>query len=303
MSNKIGVDVGGTKVAAVVLDDQGVILARARRSSASRDYSTLLDTVVDTVTEAASGQQVDAVGLAIAGNVAADGSSVLFSPHLPLSGEPLDEHLEQRLGLPVTVENDANAAAWAEYRFGNLTGDADIKDLLLVTLGTGIGAGLILGGQLYRGHLGFAGEAGHVTVVRDGRVCPCGSRGCWERYASGTALLAAYLERGGDQERSGPDITAAALSGDVTAREALADVGDWLGHGLASLVAVLDPGLIVVGGGVSQSGDLLLDPARTSFRGSLTGAGRRPEPAIVAARFGVDAGVIGAAALAGRHLT
>jgi glucokinase len=303
MTHTIGVDVGGTKVAAVVVDEQGVILARARRSSASRDYSTLLDTVVETVGEAAQGQRVDAVGLAIAGNVAYDGSSVLFSPHLPLSGEPLREHLRQRLGLPVTVENDANAAAWAEYRFGGLTGDTEINDLLLVTLGTGVGAGLILDGQVYRGHLGFAGEAGHMTVVRGGRVCPCGNRGCWERYTSGTALLAAYLERGGDPERSGPDITAAAVYGDETAREALADIGDWLGHGLASLVAVLDPGLIVVGGGVSESGDLLLEPARASFRASLTGAGRRPEPGIVAARFGVDAGVIGAAALAGHHLT
>ena len=122
-----------------------------------------------------------------------------------------------------------------------------------------------------------------MCVVRGGRECPCGSRGCWERYCSGTALLAAYLDRGGDPERSGPDITSAAINGDPRARAALEDVGDWLGHGLASLVAVLDPGLIVVGGGVSQAGDLLLEPRVRSMTESMTGGGRRPNP-IVAGR-------------------
>ena len=299
MTDTIGVDVGGTKVAAALVADDGRIVARARRSSVSRDYQALLDTVVATVREAAAEQPVSAVGLAIAGNVAADGSSVLFSPHLPLSGEPLLVDLRDRLGCPVTVDNDANAAAWAEYRFGSY---AATDDLLLVALGTGIGAGLVLDGGLYRGSNGFAGEAGHLTVVRDGRVCPCGSRGCWERYASGTALLAAYLERGGNPELGGPDITAAALGGDETAREALADIGDWLGRGLASLVAVLDPGVVVIGGGVSEAGELLMAPALKAFRSALTGRGLRPEPSVAVASLGVDAGVVGAAALALHHL-
>jgi len=299
MTRTIGVDVGGTKVAAALVDGDGHVQTRARRSSASRDYQGLLDAVTGTVEEAAAGESVDAVGLAIAGNVTADGSSVLFSPHLPLSGEPLQVDLQNRLGCPVTVDNDANAAAWAEFQFGS-HGATD--DLLLVAVGTGIGAGIVIGGALYRGSNGFAGEAGHMTVVRDGRVCPCGSRGCWERYASGTALLAAYLERGGNPELGGPDITTAALAGDGTAREALTDIGDWLGRGLSSLVAVVDPGAVIVGGGVSEAGALLLDPALKAFRSNLTGRGRRPEPAITAARLGVDAGVIGAAALAGHHV-
>jgi glucokinase len=299
MTFTIGVDVGGTKVAAAVVDADGRIVDRARRASASRDYQALLDTVVATVLDAAGERTFQAVGLAIAGNVAADGSNVLFSPHLPLSGEPLLAHLHDRLDCPVTIDNDANAAAWAEYRFGP---HAATDDLLLIALGTGLGAGLVLDGSLYRGANGFAGEAGHITVVRDGRVCPCGSRGCWERYASGTALLAAFLERGGNPELSGPDITAAALAGDETAREALLDVGGWFGHGLASLVAVLDPGVVVVGGGLSEAGDLLMAPALESFRSVLTGRGLRPEPRIVTATLGIDAGVIGAAALAGHHV-
>lgn len=296
MAVRVGVDVGGTKVAAALVDDGGRIVDWARRSSHSRDYAALLDTVVATVQEVVAGQPLGGVGLAIAGNVAADGSSVLFSPHLPLSGEPLLDHLTQRLGCPVTVDNDANAAAWAEYRYGPYSSEAD---MLMVAVGTGIGAGLIVDGQLYRGANGFAGEAGHLTVVRDGRVCPCGSRGCWERYASGTALLAAFLELGGDPELSGPDITAAAVAGDETALAALAVIGDWLGSGLASLVAILDPGVVVVGGGVSQAGDLLMTPALESFRSNLTGRGLRPEPAVAIATLGNDAGVIGASALAG----
>ena len=304
MAFTLGLDVGGTKVAAALVDESGTIVVRTRHSTESHDYQALVNGLVAAVEEACSDQTVGAVGLAIAGNVAADGSRVLFSPHLPLAGEPLKRDLEHRLQRTVIVENDANAAAWAEYRYGGFgvgAGENGIDDVLMVALGTGLGAGLVLDGQLYRGSLGFAGEAGHMTVVRDGRVCPCGSRGCWERYASGTALLGAYLERGGDPERSGPDITAAAVSGDERARQAISDIGDWLGHGLASLVAVLDPGVMVIGGGVSQAGDLLLGPARESFRRSLTGAGRRPEPPMVIAALGVDAGVIGAAALAGQH--
>jgi glucokinase len=299
MPQTVGVDVGGTKVAAALVNDDGTVVSRARRSSHSRDYAALVETVVAAVSDVVGGEPVVGVGLAIAGNVAADGSNVLFSPHLPLSGEPLLEHLRERLGCPVTIDNDANAAAWAEYRFGP---QSTADDLLMVAVGTGIGAGLILDGALFRGANGFAGEAGHLTVVRDGRVCPCGSRGCWERYASGTALLAAFLERGGSPELTGPDITAAAIAGDEIACEALADIGDWLGRGLASLVAVLDPGVVVVGGGVSEAGDLLMTPALESFRATLTGRGLRPEPRITVAQLGNEAGVIGAAALVGRHI-
>ena len=295
MTKTIGVDVGGTKIAGGLVDDDGTVGVTARHATASHDYEALLDAIERVVNDCSHAESPAAVGLAIAGNVDAEGTSVLFSPHLPLSGEPLRDDLSKRVGLPVMLDNDANAAAWAEYRFGQTAGS---NDVLFVALGTGLGAGLIMDGRLRRGALGFAGEAGHMCVVRGGRECPCGSRGCWERYCSGTALLSAYLDRGGDPERSGPDITSAAINGDPRARAALEDVGDWLGHGLATLVAVLDPGLIVVGGGVSQAGDLLLKPARLSMAESMTGGGRRPNPAMAAATLGNGAGVVGAAELA-----
>jgi glucokinase len=294
----VGVDVGGTKVAAALLDESGTVLRRSRAETESTQYRSLVGGIVAAVREVSSDHAVDAVGLAIAGNVAADGSHVLFSPHLPLAGEPLAGDLSRELGLSVLIDNDANAAAWAEHVCGAGQGSAD---MLFVALGTGLGAGLVLGGALYRGHHGFAGEAGHITVVVGGRSCPCGSRGCWERYASGTALVAQYLEHGGDPEVGGPGITALATSGDTKALTAVTDVGEWLGRGLASLVAVLDPAVIVVGGGVSEAGDLLLDPARRLMRENVTGAERRPLPPVVAATLGNDAGVVGAALLAAGH--
>jgi glucokinase len=295
----VGVDVGGTKVAAVLVDDTGEIVRRARAETESTAYRAMVDGIVAAVTEVSHDVDAAAVGLAIAGNVAADGSHVLFSPHLPLAGEPLAEDLRSALQVPVVIDNDANAAAWAEHERGAGRG---ASDMLFVALGTGLGAGLVLRNELYRGYQGFAGEAGHLTVVIDGRACPCGARGCWERYASGTALVAHYVERGGDPEVGGPGITAAAAQGDPVALGALTDVGEWLGRGLASLVAILDPEVIVVGGGVSESGDLLLHPARRLLAESVTGADRRPLPDVVAAQLGNEAGVVGAAMLAHRHL-
>ena len=295
MTHTIGIDVGGTKIAGGLVSDDGSVGVTARHATVSDDYEALLDAIERVVNDCSKGQEPAAVGLAIAGNVDADGTGVLFSAHLPLAGEPLRDDLSKRVGLPVMLDNDANAAAWAEYRFGETAGSDDV---LFVALGTGLGAGLIMDGRLRRGALGFAGEAGHLCVVRGGRECPCGSRGCWERYCSGTALLVAYLDRGGDPERSGPDITDAAIKGDPRALAALQDVGDWLGHGLASLVAVLDPGLIVVGGGVSQAGELLLEPALRSMTESMTGGGRRPNPILASATMGNGAGVVGAAELA-----
>ena len=295
MGYAVGVDVGGTKVAAALLDDAGTVVRRARAETESTEYAALVEGIVAATLEVAAGETLHGVGLAIAGNVAADGSHVLFSPHLPLAGEPLAADLKARLGVPVLVDNDANAAAWAEHVAGAGRG---VDDLLFIALGTGLGAGLVLDGHLYRGHHGFAGEAGHITVVVDGRTCPCGSRGCWERYASGTALVGQYLEHGGDPEVGGPGITRLATQGDPTASRALTEVGEWLGRGLASLVAVLDPETIVVGGGVSEAGDLLLEPARRMLRENVTGSDRRPLPDVRAAALGNDAGMIGAALLA-----
>ncbi|MDH4352889.1 MAG: ROK family protein, partial [Actinomycetota bacterium] len=264
MALTIGVDVGGTKVAAGVADEAGHLLEELRTSTPEASYPDLVAAIAGVTGELADRHQVTGVGLAIAGNVRVDGSGVLFSPNIPgLADEPLRDDLQARTGLPVVVANDADAAAWAEFRFGgHLAVGEGGDDLLMVALGTGLGSGLVLDGRLYRGAHGFAGEAGHLPVVRDGRPCPCGSRGCWERYASGTALLEDFREAGGDPTLGGPEVTQAARAGDPLATAAFQAVGQWLGHGLAGLVAVLDPGVIVVGGGLADAGELLLGPAR-----------------------------------------
>jgi glucokinase len=219
--------------------------------------------------------------------------------------------VEERLGREVVVDNDANASAWAEARFGAARG---YRDVMLVALGTGIGAAIIIGGELYRGRWGIAGEPGHVRVVPDGRLCGCGNRGCWEQYCSGNALVAEAREfarrtpggairllqlGGGTPEGiSGPVITQAATEGDPAALRCFQTVGGWLGQGLADLAAILDPACFVIGGGVSEAGELLLDPARIAFEHALTGRGYRPLAEIKVAQLGEDAGIVGAADLA-----
>ena len=299
MALTIGVDVGGTKVAAGVVDSGGHLVEELRTSTPSDSYPDLVAAIAGLTGELATRNDVTGIGLAIAGNVRVDGSGVLFSPNIPgLADEPLRDDLEARTGLPVVVANDADAAAWAEFTYGgHLPVGEGGDDLLMVALGTGLGSGLVLDGHLYRGAHGFAGEAGHLQVARDGRPCPCGSRGCWEQYASGTALLTAYYEAGGDPAHSGPQVTDAALAGNSVAVGAFQAVGEWLGHGLAGLVAVLDPGVIVVGGGLADAGDLLLGPANATFRTTVTGGNRRPLPPLSVARLGNTAGMVGAAAL------
>ena len=225
--------------------------------------------------------------------------------------EPLRDALSARLGLPVLVDNDANAAGLAEAQLGAGRGH---RFVLCVNLGTGLGGSLVLDGEIYRGAAGMAGEFGHMQVVPDGLRCPCGNRGCWEQYASGNALVrdarelvltdspvAHHLRElaGADSAGlTGPMITEAARTGDALATELIADMGRWLGVGLANMTAAFDPGCIVVGGGVSEAGDLLLDPTREAFSRQLVGRGHRAEPVIVGAALGPDAGFIGAADMA-----
>jgi glucokinase len=307
----VGVDIGGTKVAAGVVDVAGRVLARARRGTPSRHAGLVEATIVEVVGELRVIYDVVAVGIGAAGFVDSSRSRVLFAPHLAWRDEPLREAVAAAVGLPVVVENDANAAAWAEWRFGAGRGESH---LVMVTLGTGIGGGVVLDGKVQRGRYGMAGEFGHMVVVPDGHRCECGNRGCLEQYASGNVLgreaqelaragspvAVSLLERvAGDVDAlAGPVVTQAAQEGDACAIELFEDVGRWLGVGLANLAAALDPGLFVVGGGVSDAGELLLGPARESFRRTLTGRGYRPEARIVAASFGPEAGLVGAADLA-----
>lgn len=319
----VGIDIGGTKVSGGVVDERGRILWRTRRDTPERSTSPRVveDTIVDVFTELVAAVdaghlesgpgRVSAVGIGAAGFVGADGATVVFAPHLSWRNEPLRAALSERVGRPIYVENDANAAAWAEWRYGAARGESH---LVMITLGTGIGGGLIIDGRLQRGKWGIAAEYGHMQVMPDGQRCECGNRGCWEQYASGNALVrearamilaqspvAQDLAARVDSEPgglTGPLITEAAKAGDPTARELLAEVGHWLGVGLANIAAALDPGRFVIGGGVSAAGDLLIAPARDTFRRKLTGRGYRPEAQIVAAALGNDAGLIGAADLA-----
>ena len=311
----IGIDIGGTKVAGGVVDSGGRVLRRARRDTPHRSTSPRVveDTIVSVVDELLStdSDEVVAVGIGAAGFVAADRATVVFAPHLSWRNEPLRDALAQRVPLPTFVDNDANAAVWAEHRFGAGRGESH---LVMVNLGTGIGGGIVIDGRVIRGRHGIAGEFGHMQVVPDGIRCECGNRGCWEQYASGNALVreARVLMSAGSpvvsdlfdrvggrpEDLTGPLVTEAARDGDPLARELLNEIGRWLGIGMADLAAALDPGMFVIGGGVSAAGDLLIGPAREAFRRQLTGRGYRPEAAIVTAELGNEAGLVGAADLA-----
>jgi len=249
------------------------------------------------------------VGLAVAGFVSRDRQRVMFAPHLAWRDADVPARISDRVQLPVTMDHDVNSAAWAEHTHGASAG-ADIA--LLIALGTGIGAGFIVNGEIYRGAYGVAPELGHLTVVPNGRPCPCGKRGCWERYCSGTALAetARELMTTGDapilRQLSGGDpfaitgtmVAIAATEGDPAALAAMDELGHWLAMGLALVTDVLDPEVIVVGGGVASAAGMFLPLAVSEFAGLITGAGHRPLPRIELARFGDRAGIIGAALLA-----
>src|SRR5829696_1641691 len=304
----VGIDIGGTKVMAGVVDGTGKVLAVEQRPTLGHDVQAVEDTIVDVVRGFASQYDVAAVGIGAAGFVEVTRTVVMFSPHLDWRREPLRARVAERVRLPVVVDNDANAAALAECRFGAGRGH---RFVLCVTLGTGIGGALVLDSRVYRGANGMAGEFGHMQVVPDGHRCECGNRGCWEQYASGNALLrdARELVRSsspmahhlrslvdGDADAlEGPQITEAARDGDPLSIELLADVGRWLGVGLAGKAAAFDPGCIIIGGGLSDAGELLIGPTRTAFARSLTGRGHRAEPEILQAALGPNAGFIGAA--------
>ena len=309
MSGKVtvGVDIGGTKVLAGVVRPDGAVHRTARRTTPGRRVRTqqVEDALVDAVLEAAGGERLRGVGIAAAGFVDAPGERVMFAPHLPWQGEPLRDLLEDRLGCPVVLDNDANCAARAEAHHGAARG---ASSALMITMGTGIGGAVLLEGRVLRGANGMAGEFGHMQVVPDGRRCECGRTGCWEQYSSGNALVrtarALMLEQpsvlaemsdGSADRVTGPMVTAAAEQGDLVARRAYASVGDWLGVGTANLVAALDVEVVVVGGGVSAAGDKLLDPARDALRRTLVASDHRSVPRIEVARLGPEAGMVGAA--------
>ncbi len=311
MDLTIGVDVGGTKIAAGVVDEDGTILEKVRTETPATDRAAAERRIVDVIADLRGRHDVTAVGIGAPGYVDADRSTVVFAPNIDWSGEPLGSKLGALVGIPVVVENDANAAAWGEFRFG---AGAAVDDLLLITVGTGVGGGIVTDGALYRGAFGIAAEVGHLRIVPHGVRCPCGQYGCWEQYASGNALVRLGRDRmsandpaaksmsdavGGDPAAlTGPILTAQAQSGDTLSISLLAEVGTWLGEGLGSLGAVLDPGMIAIGGGVAAAGALLVEPARAAYERTLTAGGRRRHAEITLATLGGEAGISGAADLA-----
>ena len=306
----IGIDIGGTKVAAGVVDSEGRILSEARRSTPGNDPRAVERVILELVEELGTDHRIWSVGIGAAGWMDLDGGTVLFSPHLAWRNEPLRDNLQRLLRRPVLLANDADAAAWAEWRFGAGRGE---DRLVCITLGTGIGGAMVMDGRVERGRFGVAGEFGHQIIMPGGHRCECGNRGCWEQYASGNALgrEARILARnnspmaqdllaavGGQAGKiTGAVVTELALAGDAASRELIDEVGEWLGLGLANLAAALDPGLFVIGGGLCSAGDLLVEPARKAFARNLTGRGFRPAAGISLAALGPKAGLIGAADL------
>jgi glucokinase len=305
----IGIDIGGTKMSAGVVTPDGEIVERCLKPSPVRSARQAEDAIVEVVADLSRRHQVGAVGVGAAGWVDSQQTTIRFSPHLAWRDEPIALRLAQRVDRPVIVDNDANAAAWAEFNFGAGRG---AQTMIMLTLGTGIGGAMVTDGRLFRGAFGMAGEWGHSTVVPGGQDCPCGNQGCWEQYASGHALArqASALAASGDPAAAGladlpQPLTGAAVgrlarAGDPAAVGLVAELGGWLGLGLANLAAGLDPEVFVIGGGLAQLGDLLLEPARVAYRRHLSGRGHRPWAAVRQAGFGPDAGLVGAAALARR---
>jgi glucokinase len=304
----VGLDVGGTKVLGVVIDPRqpGTVLAEDRIPTPEGGEG-----LVEVLLELSQSllPDADAIGVGVPGLIDRAGT-LHMAPHLRrMRGIPLAALLRQRTGVPVTVDNDANCHAEAEHAAGAAAG---FDEILVVTLGTGIGAGIISGGRLLHGAHGFAGEPGHMVIDPSGPPCPCGKRGCWEQYASGSGLRrlardaasSGRLERavalaGGDREAvRGEHVTAAARDGDPEALAVLDELARWIALGLANLANVLDPAVVVIGGGLVQAADLLLPQVRHRFADLVMAGERRPPVRIVPAELGDRAGAIGAALLA-----
>jgi glucokinase len=305
----VGIDIGGTKIAGGVVDAAGGIIEKLRVDTPT-DVGALVDAVVGMADALRSRHDVAGIGVAAAGFIDRERSTVIHAPNIAWRNEPLRAILEERLGAPVAIENDANAAGWGEFRFGAGRGR---RDMVMLTMGTGVGGAVVADGALYRGGHGIGGELGHIRFERNGLPCGCGQNGCLEQYASGRALqreaaaiaapsdLGTQLRaaRGADGVIHGADISRLVLADDPGALEALRRVATALGEACGGFQAVLDPELFVIGGGVAQLGDVLLEPIRLAYETSLPGYGDRPVAEFAVARLGNDAGLIGVADLAG----
>lgn len=301
----LGIDLGGTKILGAAVDEAGHIVNRAGAPTVDGDLAGGAIDTVDKVSKAASGE-INAIGLAVAAYVKQPEGIPKFAPNLHGDIDIADE-IRKKFGLPVIVENDANAATWGEFVCG---AGREVSDMLMLTIGTGVGGGIVIDGALYRGRRGFAGEFGHMTVVDGGPVCACGLEGCLEAVASGSAIARLAkealtggrvsslieLSQGQPGRINGSMVADAASAGDEVSVDVLRRVGRALGIGLANLVNIFDPSLIVIGGGAAEAGEPLLGPAIEEAKARLANRGGAPD--IVSAYLGNDAGVIGAALLA-----
>jgi glucokinase len=305
--NAIGVDVGGTKIAATVVTPEGKILNEVRYPTQAVPPNRLIETIAAAITEVKDGFEVGGVCLAVPGLIMANENKVIFSPNLhEIENIPLDEEMGRRTGLHVTVENDANAAAWGEFRYG---AGKDVDHQVFITLGTGVGGGVITHGVLLRGADGAGGELGHVTIESAGPRCGCGNHGCLEALASGTAIRRRAREVASEQPYSalgrlaidrevlGEDVTRLAQEGDEAASQVLQETGRWLGIGLAGFVNTFNPEVIAVGGGAARAGELILGPARKEVQ-LRAQSPSRDTVKIKEATLGPESGALGAAALA-----
>jgi glucokinase len=306
--NAIGVDIGGTKIAAAVVTPEGNILSEVRYPTQAAPPNRLIETVAQAITEVKDGFEVGGVCVAVPGRILASENKVISAPNLhEIEDIRLDEEIGRRTGLMVTVENDANAAAWGEFRFGAGRG---LQHMVSITLGTGVGGGIITHGMLLRGAQGAGGELGHVTIDPTGPRCGCGNYGCLEALASGTAIQRRAREVANERSTSalgrlaierqvlGEDVTRLAQEEDDASISVLEETGRWLGIGLAGFVNTFNPEVIAVGGGASQAGELILESARKEVQ-LRASSPSRDLVEIKEATLGPESGVLGAAALAG----
>jgi glucokinase len=306
----IGLDIGGTKIAGAVVDERGTVIGEhVERTPAESDAEAVTAVLVSIIERLRTKHEVVAIGVGAAGIVEWPAGKMLWAPNNAYRDWPVREQLEKLTTLPVIVDNDANVAALAEARLGE-----PYPNMVLLTVGTGIGGGLVMDGRIYRGASGLGAELGHIILNPDGPRCGCGNHGCFEAYASGTALARmgrdataddpdGLIARLGveDGEVTGHTVVKAVQQGDEVAKELFARLGRWLGVGIASLANIFEVDAVVVGGGLIETGELLLAPARRTAREYAYAPTARGVPPVVAATFGGDAGKIGAGLLALEH--
>jgi glucokinase len=313
LMHAIGIDIGGTKIAGALVSESGEIIAEDRAATPAGDKDAIIEIVVDMIQKLRVGHEVAAAGVAAPGFIDADQSTVYYAPNISFRNEPVRDRLLAKLDIDITIDNDANAAGWAEFRFGAGRG---VQDMTMLTIGTGVGGAIVTHGRLFRGGFGAGAEIGHLRVVPDGLPCGCGQRGCIEQYASGRALLRianSIADAGGvgksladARTDNGGELTGTIVGRLIEERDAgaliaLQELGKWIGQACASLSAVLDPQLFVIGGGVAAAGELLLDPVREAYLQHLPARGYHPEPQFAIAELVNNAGVVGAADLARLH--